>query len=136
MTFKQHYLGIKVTSINPTSKLSYDRPSVGQTFLVSSLHLGALCDQKTGLSLIITVGHRQRSHSRVQVPRDSYFSISDYRLPQPGRSGPRIYIPQEHGDPFILLGTGFSCRRLLRLAGLGRRCFNPPPRRDRLTHFF
>jgi hypothetical protein len=40
---------------------------------------------------------RQRSHSQVQVLRDSWphFSVSDSRLPQPGGPGPRIYITRE-----------------------------------------
>jgi hypothetical protein len=46
-------------------------------------------------------------------------------LPQPGRPGPRIYIPQEQDDPVISPGTGFPFRRLLQLAGLRRRYFNP-----------
>jgi hypothetical protein len=33
--------------------------------------------------------------------------LSHLRLPQPGEPGPRIYIPQEQGGPFIPLGTGF-----------------------------
>jgi hypothetical protein len=48
-----------------------------------------------GLSFTIAAGLRQRSHSRVRVPRVSwpYFTVSDSRLPQPGGPGPRIYIP-------------------------------------------
>jgi hypothetical protein len=49
------------------------------------------------------------------------------RLPQPGGPGPRIYIPQEQGGPDISLDTGFSFRRLLRLAGLRWRYSNTPP---------
>jgi hypothetical protein len=40
------------------------------------------------------------------------------RLPQPGESGPRIYIPQEQGGLDIPPSTGFPFRRLLRLAEL------------------
>jgi hypothetical protein len=49
------------------------------------------------LSSTIAAGPRQRIHSRIRVPWDSrpYFTLSDLRLPQPGGSGPRIYIPQE-----------------------------------------
>jgi hypothetical protein len=80
----------------------------------------ALSDERTGLPFTIDAGPRQRSHSWVRVPRDSrpYFTVSDSRLPQPGGSGPRIYIPQEQGGPVIPLGTGFPIRRLLQLAGL------------------
>jgi hypothetical protein len=44
---------------------------------------GALSDERTGLSFIYAVGPRQRSLSRVRVPRDSwpYFTVSDLRLP-------------------------------------------------------
>jgi hypothetical protein len=81
---------------------------------------GALSDEKTGLSFTISAGSRQHSHSRVRVSRDSwpYFTVSGSRLPQPGGTGPRIYIPQEQGGPVIPPGTGFPFRRLLRHAGL------------------
>jgi hypothetical protein len=43
---------------------------------------GALSDERTGLSLAIAAGGRQRSHSRVRVPRDSWpyflFQIRDF----------------------------------------------------------
>jgi hypothetical protein len=44
---------------------------------------GALSDEKTGLTLTIVAGPRQRSHSWVRVPRDSqpHFTVSDSRLP-------------------------------------------------------
>jgi hypothetical protein len=50
-----------------------------------------------GLSFTIAVGPRQRSHSQVRVPLNSwqYFTVSDSWLPEPGGLGPRIYIPQE-----------------------------------------
>jgi hypothetical protein len=43
----------------------------------------SLSDERTGLSLIIAAGLRQRSHSRIRVPWDSrsYFTLSDSRLP-------------------------------------------------------
>jgi hypothetical protein len=48
------------------------------------------------LSFTIVAGRRQRCHSQVRVPRDSWphLTVSDWRLPQPGGSGPRIYIPR------------------------------------------
>jgi hypothetical protein len=113
-------------------------PTVSQpVFLVSSPHLeirpefcycqivagllmrGALSTERTSLSFTTAVDPRQRSHSRVRVLRDSlpYFTVSDSRLPQPGWSGPGIYIPQEKGDPVIPRGTDFPFRRLLRLEG-------------------
>jgi hypothetical protein len=62
---------------------------------------GALSDERTGLSFTVAAGLRQRSHSWVRVPQDSWphFIVSESRLPQPGRSGSRIYIPQEQGGP-------------------------------------
>jgi hypothetical protein len=44
---------------------------------------GALSDERTGLSLTIAAGTRQRSHFWVRVPWDSwpYFTVSDSRLP-------------------------------------------------------
>jgi hypothetical protein len=60
---------------------------------------GAPSDKRTGMSFTIAAEPRQRSHSRVRVPRDSwlYFTVSDSRLPQPGGPGPRIYIPPGTG---------------------------------------
>jgi hypothetical protein len=45
--------------------------------------LGALSDERTGLSFIYVDGPRQSSLSRVRVPWDSwpYFNVSDLRLP-------------------------------------------------------
>jgi hypothetical protein len=65
-----------------------------------------------GLSFTIIDGPRQRSHSQVQVPRESwtYFSVLVSRLLQPGGPGPRIYIPQEEG------GHGNLCLPLRCLA--------------------
>jgi hypothetical protein len=82
--------------------LCYDRRLVGQSVLENkapSWGLGpdfyycqmvadlllwrALSDERTGLSLKIAAGTRQRSHSRVRVPWDSrpYFTVSDSRPP-------------------------------------------------------
>jgi hypothetical protein len=49
-----------------------------------------------GLSYTIPAGPRQRSHSQVRVPRDSwpYFTVSDSRLPQAAEPGPCIFIPR------------------------------------------
>jgi hypothetical protein len=64
--------------------------------VVSFLVSGALSDERTGLPFTAAAGSRQRSHSQVGVPRDSwpYFTVSDSRLPQHGGPDPRIYIPQ------------------------------------------
>jgi hypothetical protein len=86
--------------------------------------------REDGSTFTIAAGPRQRCHSRVRVPRDSwpYFTVSDSRLPQPGRPSPLIYISQEQGGPVIPPGTGFPFHRFLRLAGLRWRYSNPPPR--------
>jgi hypothetical protein len=71
------------------------------------------------------------SHSVVRVAQiHNLILLSHLRLPQPGGPGPRIYIPQEQGGPVIPPGTGFSLRRLLRLAGLRWRYCNTPPHRS------
>jgi hypothetical protein len=56
---------------------------------------GALSDERTGLPFAIAAGPRQRNHSWVWVPRDSwpYFTVSESTLSKPGGSGPCIYIP-------------------------------------------
>jgi hypothetical protein len=81
------------------------------------------------LSFTIAAGPRQRSHSQVRIPRDSWphFTVSDLRLPQPGGQSPHIYIPQEQGGLVIPPGTGFPFRRPERLAGLRWRYSTPPP---------
>jgi hypothetical protein len=61
----------------------------------------ALSDEITCVSFTIVAGPRQRSHSRVRVPRNScsYFSVSDSRLLQPGGPGPQAasYDPKGYG---------------------------------------
>jgi hypothetical protein len=96
----------------------------------------ALSDESTGLPLTIAAGPRQRSHSWVTVPRDSwpYFTVSDSRLLQPGGPGPRIFIPQKQGGLVIPQGTGFPFRLLLRLSGIRWRYSNPPPRGEIHLH--
>jgi hypothetical protein len=53
---------------------------------------------------------------------------SHLRLPQPGGSDFRIYIPQEQDGPVIPPGTEFPFRRLLRLTALRWRYSNAPTR--------
>jgi hypothetical protein len=69
----------------------------------------ALTDERTCLPFTIAAGPRQRSHSWISVPRDSwpYLTVSYSRLPHPGGPGPRIYIPQEQGGQVIPLGLGW-----------------------------
>jgi hypothetical protein len=51
--------------------------------VVGLLIWSALSDEGTGLALAIAAGPHQRSHSRVRIPWDSqtYFTVSDSRLP-------------------------------------------------------
>jgi hypothetical protein len=96
---------------------------------------GGLSGERTGLPFTIAAGPRQRSDSRVGVPRDSwpYFTISDSRLPQPGGPGPRICMAQERGCQIIPPRTGLPLRRPLRLVGLRWGYSNQPPRGE-ITH--
>jgi hypothetical protein len=48
----------------------------------------------------------------------NHIFLSYLRLPQHGRPGSRIHIPQEQGGPVIPPGIGFPLRRFLRLARL------------------
>jgi hypothetical protein len=61
------------------------------------------------------------------------FHCVRFEIPQPVGPGPRIYTPQKQGGPVIPPGTGFTFRRLLRLAGILWRYSNPPPHRIRWT---
>jgi hypothetical protein len=56
---------------------------------------GALSDERTGLPFTIAAGPRQRSQSRVRVPRDSrpYFIVSDSRPPTWRARSPYLYLP-------------------------------------------
>jgi hypothetical protein len=56
------------------------------------------------LSFTIAASPRQRNHSQVRVPLESWphFSVSDSRLPQPGGPGLRIYTPQALGSLFVV----------------------------------
>jgi hypothetical protein len=61
---------------------AYDRIFISQTF-AGLLKWGALSDERTGLPFTTAAGPRQRSNSRVRVPRDSrqYITASDSILP-------------------------------------------------------
>jgi hypothetical protein len=121
------------------SRLLYDRRSVIQYVLVLSTLVGlatryyflseCCCLVSVGrplwredgfaiCSLITqwTESGRTRNHT----------SLSPLRLPQPGRPGSCIYILQEQGGPVIPPGTGFPLHRLLWLAALRRKYYNPP----------
>jgi hypothetical protein len=123
-------------------KLRYDRPSVSQSVLVSSTHLwptirclissdscwcgapsltrGRVCRLQLLLAFSSEVILESESRGT-----QSYFTVSDSKLPQPRGSGLRIYVPQEQGDPVITPSTEFPLCCLLRLAGLRWRYSNP-----------
>jgi hypothetical protein len=98
-------------------------------FSTEHLRLQSLCNilsyEKMSLSFTIADGPPQR---QVRVPRDSWphFTVSDSRLPKPGRPHTRIYISQELSGPVISPGAGFPYHRLLRLAWLRWRYSTPP----------
>jgi hypothetical protein len=91
-------------SLGAEPNLYHDRRSVGQSASLSwnkapiwdlradlyycqtdagLLMWGALSDERTGLSFAIAICPRQRSHSRVRIPWNSwpYFTVLDSRLP-------------------------------------------------------
>jgi hypothetical protein len=93
---------------------------------------GTFSDERMGLQFIAAARPRQHSSSRVWVPREFL------RLPQPGGPGPLTYISQELSGQITRtsLGTVFSFRRLLRLAGLRWRYSNTPPHAVDDSHEF
>jgi hypothetical protein len=77
---------------------------------------GTLSDEREGT---IASGPCQICHSWSKSRRVyNHILLSHLRLPQPGGSGSRIYIPQEQGGSVIPPGTGFPLCRLLRFTGL------------------
>jgi hypothetical protein len=92
-----------MTDGQSTNPSSCQVPSGAQDHIsvAGLLMWGALSDEGTSLSFAIAAGSRQSSHSRIRVPRDlrPYFTVSDSRLPYPGRPGPRIYILKKQGGP-------------------------------------
>jgi hypothetical protein len=76
-----------------------------------SLTRGRVCQ------FTIADSHRQRRHSRVRVPRDSwpYFTLWDSKLHLPEGPGPHIYISQEQGAqlyPQVLFSSPPTIRRV------------------------
>jgi hypothetical protein len=129
-------------SLHPVAKLKiYDRRSVGQSVLVSDSHLkpmarflfsdwyllvswcGApsltrrwvcnlLVQLHLGPSRGVTLGLKS-------YRTDDHILLPHMKLPQAEGPGSRIYISQEQSGQVMPPGTGFTDRRLLRLAGLG-----------------
>jgi hypothetical protein len=90
---------------------------------------GPLSDERTGLSFTIAAGFA----SAVILGSESH-GAHDYILLSQIRDSPNLeghapdYIPQEQCGTVMLPGTGFTFRRLLRLAGLRWQYSTQPPR--------
>jgi hypothetical protein len=88
-----------------------------------SLRRGWICNLLLGLARASTLGFKsRRTHEHIL--------LSHRRLPEPGRPGPRIYIPQEQGAPVIPPANGFPFRHRLRLPELRWRYSDPPAHRS------
>jgi hypothetical protein len=75
-------------------------------------------DKRTGLSFTIAAGHRQRSHPRVRVPRDStVFFCPKFETPPTWRASSSYLCPPGTGWPSYTLRRWITFH-LLRLAGL------------------
>jgi hypothetical protein len=92
-------------------------------FVAPSLTRGQVCN----LLLLLVLASPVPLGSGSCGTQDHILLSHFVRLLQPGRSGPRIYIPQEQDGPDIPPGSGFPFRRLLRLARLRWRYSIPPP---------
>jgi hypothetical protein len=97
---------------------------------------GALFDERTDLSLtiVLVLARAVILGSESRGDHDHIYCLI-FETSQPGRPGPRIYIPQDQGGPVTAQSTGLPFRRLLRLAGLRWRYSNPPPRGSSLLNF-
>jgi hypothetical protein len=76
-------------------------PRYGAPSLTRGMVCNLLVQLLLRLARAVTLGSKShRTHDHIL--------LSHLRLPQPGRPGPCIYIPQEQGGPAIPLGTGFA----------------------------
>jgi hypothetical protein len=73
-------------------------------FVAPSLTRGRVCNLLVQLLLGLARAVTLRSQSR---RTHDHILLSYLRLPKPGGTGSRIYIPQEQGGPVIPPGTGF-----------------------------
>jgi hypothetical protein len=90
------YLGVK--------PYWYTRPDFCYCQTVGGLLMwGALSEERMDLSFTTAAGPRQRSHSPVRFPRDSwpYFTLSDSGLPQCGGPVPVFIFPETRWPSFI-----------------------------------
>jgi hypothetical protein len=92
-------------------------------FVEPYLTSGRVCN----LLLLLFLASAVPYGSQSLLTQDHILLSQFLRLPQPGRPGLRIYIPQEKGGPDIPPGTRFPFRRLLLLVRLRWRHSVPPP---------
>jgi hypothetical protein len=90
-------------------------------FVAPSLTRGRVCNLVLLQGLDSAVPLWCESHGT----QDRILLSQFLRLLQPGRPGPRIYIPQEQGGPVIAPGTEFPFCRLLRQQSYGERILVP-----------
>jgi hypothetical protein len=90
-------------------------------FVAPSLTRGRVCyllvHLLLGLARAVTLESRRTQEQSLLSPAElGHILLSHLILPQPGRPGSRIYIPQEQGSPVIPPGTGLPFCRLFRRA--------------------
>jgi hypothetical protein len=93
--FTANHFVLATSPLRPTTSIFFD-------WILAVIILRKIrSDGRMCLSFTTAAGSRQRSHSQVQFPRDSwpYFTVSDSRFRQTGGPDPCIYIPQEQGGP-------------------------------------
>jgi hypothetical protein len=111
---------------------------------VTVRQLGVCWSEGPSLTFTIAAGPRQRSHSQVRVPWDSWphFTVIRFDTPSTWRvRSPYLYTPRNRVAQLYPQGTGFYFRRLLRLASVGWMYSIPPSRRGphrkhHVQHFF
>jgi hypothetical protein len=87
-------------------------------------------EQVCNLLLLLVLARAVSLRSESHGSQDHILLSQFLGLPQPGRPGPCIYIPQEQGGPVIPLDTRFPFSRLLRLAGTTVEVFYPASTRE------
>jgi hypothetical protein len=93
------------------------------SYVSSSLARGWVC----GLQLLLVLARVVNLRSDSRGTRDQVLLSQIRDSPNLEGQVPLFISPQEQGGPVIPPGTGFSFRRLLRLAGLQWRYSTPPP---------
>jgi hypothetical protein len=91
------------SSMRPTTNIFFQLNTCGYSPYVTSC-----LTERMGLSFTTAAGPRQRSYSRIWVPRDSwpYFNVSDSRVPNLEGQVPVFMSPRNRG-PSYTPGFGF-----------------------------